>query len=224
MNTSYSEIKKYCDENRVTLVTISKTKTPGEILKIYSQGQKIFGENKVQELISKYQLLPEEIEWHLVGHLQTNKVKSIAPFVSLIHSIDSWKLLEEVNRQARNYDRLIEVLLQIRIAQEETKFGFSYAEAKMILLNPELEKLTQIRILGLMGMATLTEDEAQIRKEFRALRNFFDEMRLLQTSNFKLQILSMGMSSDYKIAIEEGSTLVRIGSRIFSKESEKPGA
>jgi pyridoxal phosphate enzyme (YggS family) len=226
MSTSYSEIKKYCDERGVSLVAVSKTKTPDEILEVHSQGQNIFGENKVQELITKYNLLPKEIEWHLVGHLQTNKVKYIAPFVSLIHSIDSWKLLEEVNGQAKNFNRLMDVLLQIHIAQEETKFGLSYAEAKMILLNPELQKLSQIRIRGLMGMATLTEDEGQIRKEFRALKNFFDEMKQLQSSDLsdesesslrydKLQTLSIGMSSDYKIAIEEGSTMVRIGSAIF---------
>lgn len=234
MSTSYSEIKKYCDQNHVTLVAVSKTKTPDEILEVYKEGQKIFGENKVQELMSKYKLLPEKIEWHLVGHLQTNKVKHIAPLVSLIHSIDSWKLLEEVNRQATHYNRLIPVLLQIHIAQEETKFGLSYEQAKAILLNPELQKLTQVRIQGLMGMATLTEDEAQIRKEFRALKNFFAEMKDLQPSDSsdesesslrydKLQTLSIGMSSDYKIAIEEGSTMVRIGSAIFSGEPGKPG-
>ena len=202
----------------MTLVVVSKTKTPGEILEVYNEGQRVFGENKVQELTTKYEQLPKEIEWHMVGHLQTNKVKYIAPFVSLIHSIDSWKLLEEVNKQAKIYNRLIEVLLQIHIAQEETKFGLSYSEAKMILLNRGLKELNRVRIRGLMGMATLTEDKAQIRNEFRTLKNFFDEMKELKAADPKLQILSIGMSNDYKIAVQEGSTVVRIGSAIFPKK------
>jgi pyridoxal phosphate enzyme (YggS family) len=187
----------------------------------------------------KRKTLPKDIQWHLVGHLQTNKVKYIAPFISLIHSIDSWKLLEEVNRQAKNFNRVIDVLLQIHIAQEETKFGLSYEEAKKILMNPQLQHLTNVHLVGLMGMATLTEDETQITKEFRLLKAFFDEMKLatdnsqwakkefptspLQTANCKLQTLSMGMSSDYKIAIEEGSNMVRIGSAIFPRNSGQVG-
>ncbi|HYV95239.1 MAG TPA: YggS family pyridoxal phosphate-dependent enzyme [Chitinophagales bacterium] len=235
---AYSEIKKYCEEKGVTLVAISKTKTPEEILAVYDRGQRIFGENKVQELVEKHEspvLATKDIQWHLVGHLQTNKVKYIAPYVSLIHSIDSWKLLEEVNKQAEKCNRVIDVLLQIHIAQEETKFGLSFSEAKEIFHHPELKDLQHISIKGLMGMATLTEDETQIRKEFRSLKTFFDEMKLaignfqlakkelpkspLQIANCKLQTLSMGMSSDYKTAIEEGSTMVRIGSAIFGERN-----
>ncbi len=235
MSHSYSEIKKFCDEKKVTLVAISKTKSDAEILDVYHEGQKIFGENKVQELTAKHNALPKNIEWHLVGHLQTNKVKLIAPFVSLIHSVDSWKLLKEINEQGKKINCVISVLLQIHIAQEETKFGLSFSEALEVFYHPELKNLHHISINGLMGMASLTKDESQIRKEFRELKIFFDEMKLtldslplvknnsaLQTADFpkgsgqaKLQTLSMGMSSDYKIAIEEGSTMVRIGSAIF---------
>ena len=223
---AYSEIKSYCEEKGITLVAISKLKTPKEILEIYNQGQRIFGENKVQELVEKYELpalATKEIEWHLVGHLQTNKVKYIAPFVSLIHSIDSWKLLEEVNKQAEKFSRVIQVLLQIHIAQEETKFGLSFTDAEEIFHNPGLQNLRHVQIDGLMGMASLTENENQIREEFGRLKKFFEEMKsdssVLQTANCKLQTLSMGMSSDYKIAIEEGSTMVRIGSAIFGERT-----
>jgi pyridoxal phosphate enzyme (YggS family) len=215
---AYAEIKKFCDLKGVDLVAISKTKTPSEILAVYDQGQRVFGENKVQELIEKANSLPKDIQWHLVGHLQTNKVKHIVPLVSLIHSIDSWKLLQEVSKQSSKFNRVTDVLLQIHIAKEETKFGLSYQEARVILLKPELKKLTHVRIQGFMGMATLTENEEQIRKEFHELKNFLDEMKL-QISNFKLQTLSMGMSSDYKIAVEEGSTMVRVGSAIFGERS-----
>jgi pyridoxal phosphate enzyme (YggS family) len=214
----YAEIKKFCDVKGIDLVAISKTKTLSEILAVYNQGQRIFGENKAQELVDKAQTLPKDIQWHLVGHLQTNKVKYIVQLVSLIHSIDSWKLLEEVNKQSAKLNCVVDVLLQIHIAKEETKFGLSYEEAKMILLNPELEQLMNVRIRGLMGMATLTEDEEQVRKEFRELKNFFEEMKL-QISKFTLQTLSMGMSSDYKIAVEEGSTMVRVGSAIFGERN-----
>jgi PLP dependent protein len=219
---AYAEIKKFCDLKGVDLVAISKTKTSPEILAVYDQGQRIFGENKVQELVEKTEALPHDIQWHLVGHLQTNKVKYIVPSVSMIHSIDSWKLLQEVNKQATKLNRVINVLLQIHIAKEETKFGLSYREAKMILVNPELQKLTHVRIQGFMGMATLTENEEQVRKEFRELKNFFDDMKFLHDPSsrlvgIKLQTLSMGMSSDYKIAIEEGSTMVRVGSAIFGE-------
>lgn len=217
MNSSYAAIKKYCDEHHVTLVAVSKTKTPEDILALYNAGQEIFGENKVQELLPKYEVLPGDIEWHLIGHLQSNKIKFIASFASLIHSVDSWKLLQEIDKQGKKINRVIDVLLQIHIAEEETKFGLSYDEAKEILLNPELKNLSSICITGFMGMATLTTNEDQIRKEFLGLKNFFEESKQLQTSNIKLQTLSMGMSADYKIAVEEGSTMVRIGSAIFGE-------
>jgi len=218
---AFLDIKNYCAEKGVTLVAISKTKTQEEILAVYNHGQKIFGENKVQELVQKYEALPKEIQWHLVGHLQSNKIKFIVPFVSLIHSVDSLKLLKEINHHAKKGNRTINVLLQIHIAQEETKFGLSFSEAREIFHNPDLKNLQHININGLMGMASLTENENQIREEFRSLKKFFDEVKsdssVLQTANCKLQTLSMGMSSDYRIAIEEGSTMVRIGSAIFGE-------
>jgi len=219
MDTSYSKVKEYCEEKGVTLVAISKTKTPEELLAVYNQGQRIFGENKVQELAGKREspvLASKEIEWHLVGHLQSNKVKLIVPFVSLIHAIDSWKLLKEVNKEAHKANRLVNVLLQIHIAREETKFGLSYEEAEKILGNTELSLLANVRILGLMGIASLTEDMEQVRNEFRELKRFFDQF---QGTSSRLQTLSMGMSGDYEIAIEEGSTMVRIGSAIFGERN-----
>ena len=217
MQSGYQDISKYCAEHGVALLAVSKTKTPVEILAVYNQGHRIFGENKVQELVSKYEALPKDIQWHLIGHLQTNKVKFVVPFVSMIQSVDSWKLLKEIDKEAKKKNRNVSVLLQIHIATEETKFGLSYAEAEEIFSNPELKDLTGITISGLMGMASLTEDEQQIRNEFRGLKNFFERYRQLQGSNIKLQTLSMGMSSDYKLAIEEGSNMVRIGSAIFGE-------
>jgi pyridoxal phosphate enzyme (YggS family) len=176
----------------------------------------MFGENKVQEMVSKQEILPKDIEWHLIGHLQTNKVKYIAPFVSLIHSIDSFKLLQELDKQAQKKGRIISCLLQIHIAEEETKFGLSYEEAESLLQTPELPGLQYIKISGLMGMATFTEDKTRIRKEFRGLKAFFNKMKgQVLPPNVEMQELSMGMSSDYQIAIEEGSTLIRVGSSIF---------
>jgi len=210
----FSDIKEYCEEKGVTLVAISKTKTPEEIFAVYNQGQKIFGENKVQELVQKYEALPKDIQWHLVGHLQSNKIKFMVPFVSLIHSVDSWKLLEEINHHAKKNNRTINVLLQIHIAQEETKFGLSFSEAREVFHDPDLKNLQHINIVGLMGMASLTENENQIREEFHSLKKFFEEMK---SDSSMLQTLSMGMSSDFKIAIEEGTTMVRIGSAIFGE-------
>jgi hypothetical protein len=217
MPSDYSGISKYCSEHGVTLLAVSKTKTPDEILAVYHQGHRIFGENKVQELVSKYETLPKDIEWHLIGHLQTNKVKYVVPFVAMIQSVDSWKLLREIDKEAKKKNRNVKVLLQIHIATEETKFGLSYEEAEQILSNPELKDLTGITVSGLMGMASLTDDEQQIRREFRGLKNFFERYRTLQASNINLQTLSMGMSSDYTLAIEEGSNMVRIGSAIFGE-------
>ncbi len=200
----------------VTLVAVTKTHPPEKILEAYQAGHRIFGENKVQELVSRQEQLPKDIEWHLIGHLQTNKVKYIAPFISLIHSVDSLKLLQEINKQALKHNRTIDCLLQIHIAEEETKFGLSFGEAQQLLASNEIQQIRNIRIKGLMGMATFTSDESQIRKEFRSLKTLFGQ---LSTNNKQLSTLSMGMSSDYKIAIEEGSTLVRVGNAIFGSRT-----
>lgn len=194
----------------VTLVAVTKTKSNEEILEAYNTGHRDFGENRVQELIPKYEALPKEIRWHLIGHLQTNKVKYIAPFVHMIHSIDTEKLLQEVNRQAAKCNRVIPVLLQVFIAQEETKFGFSFDEARDIVQRSN--QFPNVKISGMMGMATNTENSGQIRNEFSDLHRFFQE---LKTGNGELKTLCMGMSSDWKIAIEEGSTMIRVGSSIF---------
>ena len=199
----------------VTLIAVTKTHPVDKIMEAYNAGHKIFGENKVQELLSKYQQIPTDAEWHLIGHLQSNKAKYIAPFISYIHSIDSLKLLQEVNKQAQKCDRVINCLLQIYIAKEETKFGLSFEEAEQLLNSEELKSLQNICIKGFMGMATNTDNKEQIRNEFKSLQTFFDSQSKLQTSNFKLQTLSMGMSSDYLIAIEEGSNMIRVGSAIF---------
>lgn len=184
-------------------------------MEAYEAGFKRYGENKVQEMVAKYEALPRDIEWHMIGHLQSNKIKYIVPFVALIHSVDSFRLLKEINKQAAKAGRVIDCLLQMYIAEEETKFGLSEEEAVVILASPELEQLTHIRIVGLMGMATNTDDEAQIRKEFRRLKSLFDEFRTYESERVAMRELSMGMSSDYPIAVEEGSTLVRVGSAIF---------
>lgn len=198
------------------LVAVTKTKPVSLLEEAYAAGCKRFGENKVQEMVSKYEVLPKDIEWHLIGHLQTNKVKYMAPFVSLIHSVDSLKLLEEINKQAQKNNRVISCLLQIHIAQEETKFGLSFDEALNLTGSPGLAPLQHIKITGLMGIATLTDDESRIRNEFRSLKNFFEELKKKSLpANVQMIELSMGMSGDYQIAIEEGSTLIRVGSSIF---------
>ncbi|MBX9851928.1 MAG: YggS family pyridoxal phosphate-dependent enzyme [Cytophagaceae bacterium] len=201
------------------LIAVSKTYPAGIILEAYQLGLKVFGENKVQELVPKYEALPKDIEWHLIGHLQSNKVKYIAPFIYLIHSVDSMKLLTEINKQAEKNNRTINCLLQIFIASEETKFGLSFEEAKTLIESPELDQLKNIRIVGMMGMASNSEDENKVRKEFKSLKAFFEECKGIKKSNVEMKELSMGMSSDYKIAIEEGSTMVRVGSAIFGKRS-----
>jgi pyridoxal phosphate enzyme (YggS family) len=200
----------------VTLIAVSKTKPASAIEEAYAAGQRHYGENKVQELVEKAEQLPKDIHWHLIGHLQTNKVKYIAPFVALIHSVDSLKLLLEINRQAAKNNRVIPVLLQFHIAQEETKFGFSLEEVLELLNSDEFKNLGNIRIDGVMGMASFTDDEAQIRKEFKLLKTYFDELKstFFSEKNY-FSICSMGMSGDYKIAIEEGSTMIRVGSSIF---------
>ena len=195
-----------------TLVAVSKTKPNEAILEAYHAGQRVFGENKVQELVQKYEDLPKDIEWHLIGHLQTNKVKYIAPFIHLIHAVDSLKLLKEINKQALKNNRIIPCLLQVKIAEEESKFGLSYDEAEHLLNNEELKKLTNISIIGLMGMSTNTSNKEHIKKEFKFLQHFYQK---LSTLNTQFSTLSMGMSGDYEIAIQEGSTMIRVGSTIF---------
>ena len=203
-----------------TLVAVSKTHPVEKIREAFEAGQIIFGENKVQELLGKYEVLPKEIQWHLIGHLQSNKVKYIAPFISLIHSIDSLKLLQEVDKQARKCGRVIPCLLQVHIAREETKFGLDENELNSLLQNPLLIQMDHIIIVGLMGMATLTSHEQEIRKEFKGLRKLFENLKLMDLpQNVKLETLSMGMSSDYIIALQEGSTMVRVGSALFGSRS-----
>ncbi len=250
----FLEILNELKPHHASLVAVSKTKSAEAIKEAYDSGQKIFGENYVQELCEKAAQLPKDIQWHFIGHLQSNKVKQIAPFVSLIHSVDSFNLLKEINKQAQKNNRIIDCLLQIYIAQEETKFGLSTDEATQLLSHPDFSQLKNICVKGLMGMASLTADEIQIRKEFGILSDYFHQLQAIvfktkplngksvaapvepgqstsikgaQPGNLsetksalgglKPQILSMGMSSDYKIALEEGSTMVRIGSLIFGE-------
>ena len=204
---SIQNIQKEIPET-ATLVAVSKTKPNKAIQEAYDSGQRIFGENKVQELAQKYEDLPKDIEWHLIGHLQTNKVKYIAPFVSMIHTVDSIKLLKEINKQATKNNRVIDCLFQVKIAEEESKFGLSKTETESLLNSEEIKELTNIKIVGLMGMATNSSDETQVKEEFNTLHTFFKQQP-------ELSILSMGMSGDYKIAIQEGSTMIRVGSTIF---------
>lgn len=206
----------------VTLVAVSKTKTVEDIQALYHQGQREFGENYVQELVDKYAALPKDIKWHFIGHLQSNKVKYIAPFVSLIHGVDSFKLLKEINKQGEKNNRVINCLLQVYIAQEETKFGLNEDELDDIFGSEELKDLENIKICGMMGMASFTDNEETIRNEFRYLKTLFNSYHKVQIANLpagrqvvQLSIVSMGMSADYKIAVEEGSNMVRIGSLIF---------
>lgn len=200
----------------VTLVAVSKTKPIENIQNLYDAGQRIFGENRVQELEEKHQALPKDIQWHLIGHLQRNKVKYIAPFVALIHSIDSERLLDEVNIQAKKNNRKIKVLLQFYIAQEETKFGFDIEEINELFTRRSPETFDSIEFCGVMGMASFSDDENQVRKEFKNLKLIFNQLKSTYFSNLSsFSEISMGMSGDYKLAIEEGSTMVRVGSSLF---------
>lgn len=215
-----SSIKNSFQNADCLLIAVSKTQPIAAILEAYKAGVRDFGENKVQELSAKHAELPSDIRWHFIGHLQSNKVKYIAPFVHLIHGVDSWKLLVEINKQGEKVNRVVSCLLQIYIAQEETKFGLDHDELKAILQNPELQQLKNVRIVGLMGMASFTEDLGQVRKEFKYLKDLFDECKSLQLAeNVQLSELSMGMSGDYLIAQEEGSTMVRIGTAIFGERN-----
>ena len=197
----------------VELIAVSKTRSNDEILELYNAGHKVFGENRVQELIEKQEVLPKDIQWHLIGHLQRNKVKYIVEFVHLIHSVESERLLKEINKQAKRFERVIPCLLQIKIAEEETKFGLDKEEAENILKTYK-EKFENVQIIGVMGMATFTDDMEQVRREFKSLKNVYDQF---QTLDDDIQILSMGMSGDYELAIEEGSNMVRVGSAIFGE-------
>jgi pyridoxal phosphate enzyme (YggS family) len=211
-------LKNELETIQVKLVAVSKTKPVEDILQAYDAGQRVFGENQVQELVEKYEQLPKDIEWHLIGHLQTNKVKYIAPFITLIESVDSIKLLQEINKQAIKNKRVIDCLLQVYIADEETKFGLGFDEVIELLRSEEFTELKNIRIRGLMGIATNTDSEKQIKDEFYELDTFFDGIK---QSYFRKEDsfdeLSMGMSSDYKIAIEHGATMVRLGSTVFGQ-------
>ena len=214
----YTNIAAYCKTHHVKLVAVSKTKPISAIQELYAAGQRIFGENRVQEMTEKYNQLPKDIEWHLIGHLQKNKVKYIAPYVSMIHSIDSFELLEIVDLQAKINHRIIPVLLQFHIATEETKFGLSLPESMDLIQNYTTKSMEHINICGVMGMASFTEDLDLIRSEFHTLKNIFDTLKEKYFSDdLSFTEISMGMSGDFKIAIEEGSTMVRVGSAIFGK-------
>ena len=206
-----TEIKSQLPSH-VTLVAVSKTKPVTDLMEAFTAGQRIFGENKIQEMTDKWEQMPKDIEWHMIGHVQSNKVKFMAEYVSLIHGVDSLKLLQEINKQAKKYNRIIDCLLQIHIAEEETKFGLDEEELNHILTSDDFKSLENIKIVGLMGMATFTENTTQIEKEFSHLKTIFDK---LKTQNSELLTLSMGMSGDYQLAILCGSTMVRIGSSIF---------
>ena len=206
-----TQIRTFIPED-VTLVAVSKTKSIADIQEAYDANQRIFGENKVQEMTQKYDALPKDINWQMIGHLQTNKVKYMAHFVDLIHGVDSFKLLKEINKQAKKNNRVIKCLLQARIAKEETKFGLEFTEIEAILTSEDFKKLENIAIVGFMGMATFTDDEQQLTEELSSLKDFYNTQ---QKQHSFLKILSMGMSGDYKLAIKNGSNMVRIGSSIF---------
>lgn len=201
--------------DHVTLVAVSKTKPVSDLMEAYDAGQRIFGENKIQEMVEKYEQMPKDIEWHMIGHVQRNKVKYMAEFVSLIHGVDSLKLLKEINKQAKKYDRTIKCLLQIKIAEEDSKFGMSADDAKQLITSEEFSSLTHVYITGVMGMATFTEDSSQIEAEFKRLKTTFENLKSIQNQNCHLQTISMGMSGDFKLAIDCGSTMIRVGSSIF---------
>ena len=211
IKNNLAKINSNIPEN-VTLVAVSKTKPIADIQEAYDAGQRVFGENKIQEMVGKYDELPKDIEWHMIGHLQRNKVKYMAHFVSLIHGVDSFKTLKEIDKQAKKHNRVISCLLQARIAKEETKFGLPFEEVRAILSSEEFQQLSNISVVGLMGMATFTDDQSMIQEEFASLKGLFDELKI-QNPTFKT--LSMGMSGDYPLAIQNGSTMIRVGSSIF---------
>ena len=203
----------------VTLVAVSKTKPVSDLMEAYHAGQRIFGENKIQEMTEKHELMPKDIEWHMIGHVQRNKVKYMASFVRLIHGVDNFKLLKEINKQAKKHDRIINCLLQIKIAEEDSKFGMTTSEASEIIQSKDFSDLENIKIVGVMGMATFTDDKNQIKKEFLKLKNAFTVLKQLDTKNANLETISMGMSGDYPLAIACGSTMIRVGSSIFGSRN-----
>ena len=200
----------------VTLVAVSKTKPVADIQEAYDAGHRIFGENKVQEMVNKHEVLPKDIQWHMIGHVQRNKIKYMAQFVALIHGVDSIKTLQEIDKQGKKHNRVIKCLLQAKIASEETKFGLGFDELRDIFNSGLLQKLENVQVVGLMGMASFSNDLVKISREFASLKSFYDEFN---ASNFELSILSMGMSGDFKIAIENGSNMVRVGSAIFGERN-----
>lgn len=214
IKNNLEQIKKMLPEN-VTLVAISKTKSVDEIMEAYNAGHRDFGENKIQEMEEKWHKLPKDISWHMVGHVQRNKVKDMAPFVNLIHGVDRLRLLREIDKEANKNDRVIDCLLQIKIAEEDTKFGMTAQDAKDLLISDDVKSFKNIRIVGLMGMATFTDDNEQISKEFSKLESLYDELK----DPHQLTILSMGMSGDYDIALKHGSNMVRVGSAIFGERN-----
>ena len=201
--------------DHVKLVAVTKTKPVSDIMEAYDSGQRAFGENKIQELVDKFSQLPADIEWHMIGHVQRNKVKYIGHFVSLIHGVDNFKLLKEINKQAEKNNRIIDCLLQIKIASEDSKFGMTAKEATDILQSEEFSELKNVSIKGVMGMATFTDDTNQIKKEFKYLKQVFDDLKKAQTYNSQINTISMGMSGDFQLAIECGSNMIRVGSSIF---------
>jgi pyridoxal phosphate enzyme (YggS family) len=214
ISENITDLKKELPDN-VTLVAVSKTKPISDLMEAYDIGQRIFGENKIQEMVEKWEHMPKDVEWHMIGHVQTNKVKYMAEFVSLIHAVDSIKLLKEINKQAKKHNRVVSCLLQIKIALEDSKFGMTEVDALTLLNDPTTKEFKHVKIDGLMGMATFTEDEAQLDSEFSRLKNFFDTHK----TAFGFKTLSMGMSGDYPIAIKQGSTMIRVGSSIFGERN-----
>lgn len=215
---SLLEIKNSLPET-VTLVAVSKTKPVSDLEEAYAAGQRIFGENKIQEMTQKWEVMPKDIQWHMIGHVQTNKVKYMAEYVSLIHGVDSLKLLKEINKQAKKHDRVINCLLQMHIAEESTKFGLDLEELNSLVSSDVFKTLENIKVVGLMGMATFTDNQNQVKKEFSTLKEVFSSLQSTKSTNLDVKILSMGMSGDYKIAIDQGSTMVRIGSSIFGSRN-----
>jgi PLP dependent protein len=203
----------------VALVAVTKTKPISDIMEAYNAGQRIFGENKIQEMVEKYGQLPKDIEWHMIGHVQRNKVKHMASFVSLIHGVDNFKLLKEINKQAKIHNKTIDCLLQIKIASEDSKFGMTQKDASNIFLAEEFSELKHINIKGVMGMATFTDDKAKVKKEFESLKRTFDALKTISINNCELKTISMGMSDDYHLAIDCGSTMIRVGSSIFGSRN-----
>lgn len=218
--TIAENLKKFNSElpTNVTLVAVSKTKPVSDLMEAYNAGQRVFGENKIQEMEAKWQEMPKDVEWHMIGHVQRNKVKYMAPFVSLIHAVDSLKLLKEINKEAKKNERIIECLLQIKIAEEDSKFGMDQEDAASLIASEDFKKFQNIKVIGLMGMATFTEDEKQVSEEFQRLKKIYDQFRIF---NPKFTILSMGMSGDYKIAIANGSNMIRVGNAIFGERNYK---